>query len=253
MWKTVGKSVIGTAHQANGAPCQDFCASRRVDGTPERLLLAISDGAGFALHAADAARISVEKALDLMAQFSGNLCEISAATITEWLGEVKKQLEAAAADKGATVSEFSCTLLGAIIEGSNAHFWQVGDGSWIVQTTKGIEVATWPYSGDFINQTVFATSASAAEHWTHASLQGVSKIFGFTDGLEHLALDYPNKKAHEPLAMKLFGSLSAFPAEEDVATSVEAFLSSELVSERTDDDKTMLLAWHESPAAHVDG
>jgi hypothetical protein len=253
MWKTVGKSVIGTAHESTGAQCQDFCSSYRVEGGVERLLLAISDGAGFAIHAAEAARLSVEKALALMAEFSGKLSEISEASITEWLGEVKKHLEAAAADKGVAATEFSCTLLGAIIEGESAHFWQVGDGAWIVQTKKGVEVATWPYSGDFINQTVFATSPTAFEHWTHAAIQGVSGIFGFTDGLEHLALDYPNKKAHEPLALKLFNALSANPSEDEVGVSIEGFLGSALVSDRTDDDKTMLLAWRESPALHVDG
>ncbi len=253
MWKTVGKSVIGTAHQSTGAPCQDFCSSLRVEDSEKRLLLAISDGAGFATHAAEAARLSVEKALALMAAFSGKLSEISETIITEWLGEVKKHLEAAAAEKGVATTEFSCTLLGAIVQGESAHFWQVGDGAWVVQTKRGIEVATWPYSGDFINQTIFATSAGAFEHWTHAAIQGVSAVFGFTDGLEHLALDYPNKKAHAPLAMKLFGVLSANPSEEEVAASIEAFLGSTLVSDRTDDDKTMLLAWRESPALHVDG
>lgn len=219
----------------------------------ERILLAIADGAGFAKHADLAARIAVERALELMAACDRDLNDISEADISGWLTGVRQRLESEASASGTDLTDYSCTLLGALIENGMGHFWQLGDGGWVVQSANGIEVATWPSSGEFINQTVFVSSDGYWEKWTQASMKEITAVLGFTDGLEHMALDYPTQTARETFVGKLFAALASSPKPADVETQILSLLSSQLVNERTDDDKTMVLAWRKTAEANADG
>jgi hypothetical protein len=253
MWVFGGRSAIGTAHEKAALPCQDFWASRLSKAVPNRHVIALADGAGFAKHAESAACSSVNQALEGMAEYTGDLRDIGMNEVCDWLSKVRERLSAEAKEAQCDLTDFSCTLLGALVEGEEAYFWQIGDGGWVVQTERGIEVATWPSSGEFINQTVFATSATALTEWTHAFITHTQTILGFTDGLEHLCLDFPNKAVHEPLVTKLFSSLSTEPSPVEVEDHLESFLSSRLVNDRTDDDKTMVLAWQRSAAKDANG
>ena len=253
MWDVGGRSVIGTAHEKVALPCQDCWVSRPHRGLSNRRLIALADGAGFAKHAEAAARIAVERAVEQMAEYSGDLHDIGADEVHDWLSSVRERLAEEARETQCDLGDYSCTLLAALIENEEAYFWQVGDGGWVVQTQQGIEVATWPSSGEFINQTVFATSERALSEWTHAHIPKIQAILGFTDGLEHLCLDFPNKAVHRPLVAKLFASLSNCPSPSEVENHLQSFLSSDLVNDRTDDDKTMVLAWPSHVAKNANG
>jgi len=244
MWVVAGKSVIGTAHKKTGLPCQDFCGVRLLE-SPCRLLLAISDGAGSAKHADKASKMAVDCLLNLMAAYTGELTDIGEKEVLEWMAGVKTALQTEADSVQGSLRDFSCTLLGAIIQGSNGYFWQIGDGGWIVHTKgkKNVEVAIWPFSGEYINETVFVTSEDASEKWAHAFLPEIDAVLGFSDGIEHLVLDFPGNRAHEPFVRKIFTSLHHGVEATQVENAIEELLSSDLINERTDDDKTMVLAW----------
>ena len=67
-------------------------------------------------------------------------------------------------------------------------------------------------------------------------MQGVSLL---TDGLQMLALDYANNIPHVPF----FSPLFKLTTEENFTIeALSRFLESERVCERTDDDKTLVLA-----------
>jgi Protein phosphatase 2C len=253
MWALAGKSITGTAHASSGLPCQDHWAMLGAGATGERILLALADGAGFAKLADVAARIAVERALALMAACECDLKDIGEADIIGWLTGVRQRLESEASASGVELTDYSCTLLGALIENGVGHFWQLGDGGWVVQSANGIEVATWPSSGEFINQTVFVSSDGYREKWTQAGMKDITAVLGFTDGLEHIALDYPTRSARETFVGKLFAAVSSWPQPADVESQISSLLSSQLVNERTDDDKTMVLAWRIPAEANVHG
>jgi hypothetical protein len=65
-----------------------------------------------------------------------------------------------------------------------------------------------------------------------------------TDGLQRLALRFESCSAHEPFFAPMFQALAAAPS--GFASALEppliAFLGSEAVNARTDDDKTLILA-----------
>lgn len=233
-------------------PCQDAWASTVIKAG-SRLLVAIADGAGFAKLAEAASFKATAQALELMAAFSGPLEEVSEAHVMGWVEGVRNALAELAAENLCSIKECSSTILCAIVEGDEAYLWQIGDGSWVVETESGLEVATWPCSGEFINQTVFITSDDASEKWTHAYYEKVSRILGFTDGLEHLCLDFPNKAVYAPFVTKLFRALSQGSVQENVQEELARLLSSPIINERTDDDKTIVLIWRATEDVHVDG
>lgn len=243
MWEIAGKSVVGTSHQANSLPCQDAWDFRRTEQNGQRIFIALADGAGFASQAEAAARLAVEAALDAMSAYVGPLEDLGERELGKWLEHVRQIVKAAADKSDVSIKEYSATLLGAIIEGTHGYFWQLGDGAWIVKNASGIEIATWPCSGEYINQTVFITSEEALVKWTHAYVKDLTALLGITDGLEHICLDYPNKVAFQPFLAKVFSALKA-GSSVDIEENIEGLLSSPLINNRTDDDKTMVLAWN---------
>lgn len=251
MWVVGGKSVIGTAHERAAIPCQDFWITQSCAQETGRKVIAIADGAGFAKYADFAARISTEHVVNEMRSYSGALKDIGELDVLGWLSSVRRRLVSESEELEAKIVDLSATLLVAIFEGDEAFFWQVGDGGWVIQTDSGIEVATWPDSGEFINETVFSVSERAAGAFSNVYVKGIRAILGFTDGLEHLCLNYITKSVHAPLVTKLFAALEGNPEVGLLERQLGALLSSTLVNDRTDDDKTMVLAWKIPDVSHV--
>ena len=67
----------------------------------------------------------------------------------------------------------------------------------------------------------------------------------FTDGLQTLALDY-TRAAHSPFFAPMFAALSSETEPGGLLGPLSAFLESPAVNERTDDDKTLILATRKS-------
>jgi hypothetical protein len=75
----------------------------------------------------------------------------------------------------------------------------------------------------------------------------VDEIAIFTDGIERLVLDLQNKTAPAPFFRTLFGWLTksepaAAGGEIPASEVVSRFLSSKQINDKTDDDKTLILA-----------
>jgi hypothetical protein len=66
----------------------------------------------------------------------------------------------------------------------------------------------------------------------------------FTDGLERLALQFDTGSAHAPFFDSMFRPLNVAPSgyRPELETSLVDFLNSEKVTNRTDDDKTIVIA-----------
>ena len=67
-------------------------------------------------------------------------------------------------------------------------------------------------------------------------------VAGFTDGIETMALSIGDKTVHTPFFERMFTELERCDDETCLHSPLINFLSSERVNERTDDDKTLVLA-----------
>lgn len=254
-WRYVYASVIGAAHAAEQTECQDVCQVTLIP-TPRTgpiLILAAADGAGSAAQA----RIGAELACQALL----TACEVSitAAPVLEWTPDIAKRLGAKvqntlsqhATAVGAPLRDFACTLLGAMVASHAALFLQIGDGAIIRLADEQYQPVFWPQSGQYVNETRFITDSDALSHLECAVLnEAVMEIALLTDGLQMLALDYPQRRAHTPFFRPLFQQLRAYPGMESSELLLGAlthFLGSPTVNQRTHDDKTLILATRLSP------
>jgi hypothetical protein len=137
--------------------------------------------------------------------------------------------------------------LGLIVGESCAACLQVGDGVIVLADSEehAYGHVFWPDRGEYANTTHFVTEDDAIEHLQFESVKRrVVEAALLTDGLQTIALNYQQRTAHEPFFKGLFAPLRT--AEEgcsrELSESLAAFLTSPRVNEKTDDDKTLVLA-----------
>lgn len=244
MWKILARSVEGTSHKKTETHCQDFCDFREtvIGGTP-CLIAAIADGAGSALCSRYGAEKAVLSVIDRISSSQNPPEQFDKSEAITWFDFCKKALQDLASERGCEFKELSCTLLVACVTERFACFAQIGDGAWVVSVDGKLQAATWPSTGEYANETVFLTSKNCNEQIKFAILnERIEALSGFTDGLQLLALDYSTQLPHEGFFTPLFDSLKNSNEIDDLKVPLYSFLDSELVNNRTDDDKTLIIA-----------
>jgi hypothetical protein len=144
----------------------------------------------------------------------------------------------------APLREFASTLLLAVALEGGIAVGQIGDGAVVVQTRQGELLAlTTPENGEHVNETLFLTSPNALESLQFRVWHGkATHVALFSDGLQRLALKIPASTPHAPFFTPLFRFLSATQDLDVAQNQLEAFLRSPRVTDRTDDDLTLVLA-----------
>ena len=242
MWKLVYGSVRGTSHATSGQPCQDFCVGSLVGST---LAAACSDGAGSAELSHLGSKAAVERFMEVAGP-SESAPERSA--IEAWVDAARESVLEEAATQGVVPRQLACTLLVALVGGDWAVFAQIGDGVIVFNGDKGYEMAFWPDNGEYANTTRFLTDDDYRKHLRIEFVsRRVSELAVMTDGLQMLALDFKGARVHDRFFEPLFRTVRDNPDEEALRTSLLDFMDSKRVNDRTDDDKTLLLATRNNP------
>jgi hypothetical protein len=249
MWRATGAHVVGTSHSKLEIPCQDYCGYERgFIGSSPVLILAIADGAGSARLSQVGARASVEHLLRNIPLKLPTLWEANQELAKQWLESTRQHLEQIATEQDCEMRDLACTILFAVLGEFVSFFAQVGDGGWIVQKDGEYFAPTWPSSGEYVNETTFLTSSNWGASFMFRNLYGgLSAVAGFTDGLQRLALRLDTQSVHVPFFEPLFTVLRSTEDETTLIAPLIEFLSSERVIERTDDDKTLILACRSEP------
>lgn len=250
-WRWIAASVRGTSHLTSGTECQDSHICGEVDSNHGPILLAfVSDGAGSAKRSAAGSRLLCDLMMSEAQQYfteQGEIEQLNARVIANWIEQFRSEIILQADAEGLADREFACTLLGAILGPTSSAFFQVGDGAIVYSLSEGAEytLAFWPERGEYENTTFFVTQASFFDQLQFAVIdRRVAETALFSDGLQRLALNYQTQGAHQPF----FNGI--FPGVRSVSTAnlpqlneqLIQFLNSPKVNDRTDDDKTLLLA-----------
>ncbi|UNK43744.1 protein phosphatase 2C domain-containing protein [Luteimonas sp. S4-F44] len=248
-WRLAAASALGTSHWKTGAPCQDAHAWALLGEDPVLVLVA-ADGAGSASRSDSGAQLATAELLDSVRGFLNDGNELSALTretAQAWIRNVVARISHRADQDGMAVREYACTLLAAIVSPDHACFLQIGDGAMVVRP-RGDDWAYifWPQHGEFINQTVFVTDPAAIDNVEFSSQAGpIDEVAAFTDGIEALVLHYASQTVHGPFFDRMFQAVRALPMggiDQELSEKLDQYLSSPVVCERTDDDKTLILA-----------
>jgi len=251
-WRWVSASVTGTSHTVSGMECQDshFCNEIQTPEGPV-LLTFVSDGAGSAAKSAIGSRLVCDVLFDKSLEFfrdDGRVSQLTLRLIANWIQFFRDEVILQAAADGLSDRDYACTLLGAIVAEKAAALFQVGDGA-IVYTTQPNEqtptLAFWPERGEYENTTFFITQSTFLDQMQFCLIpERIFELALLSDGLQRIALNYQTKTAHAPFFSGLFAPLRMTPKRDALAlsTKLAEYLDSPKVNDRTDDDKTLILA-----------
>ena len=243
-WQVVAASVTGKSHEKHNIPCQDAQGYKRLSNN--QLIFAVADGAGSAKLADLGANIAVKIALETLEK------QINSVDINVvWedylklaLNEALTAIQNESVTQEIEVRELATTLIIGIATPELVAVAQVGDGAIVVEDKTGnILELTIPASGEYLNETVFLVSSNAIETAQINLWLGQPKyLAAFSDGLQMLALKMPEGKPHHPFFSPLFKFVETITDETDAQEQLMGFLRSPRLTQRTDDDLTLILA-----------
>jgi hypothetical protein len=213
----------------------------------------VADGAGSACFGKEGAELACQEGKRLIEAALGNLAgeAPSREEVVRWVNALRLQIEERAADAQANVRDYACTLLIAVISPQFGVFSQIGDGGIVASREGSLLPVLWPESGEYANETYFLTDENALGYLQYAFWEIPCKeIALFSDGLQRLALVFENRTVHAPFFMPMLSVMHQVASSSCAVLSEQLanFLASERVNERTDDDKTLVLAiYNEEP------
>lgn len=253
-WQVIGAAVQGLSHQRQGLPCQDALRYHCLPGGI--LLAALADGAGSAVHAELGAQAAVEAAVDyLISRLTdhqpGECCEW-AELIWETFQSARTAVEKLGEEQEESLRSFATTLTCLVATPEQLVIGQLGDGAVVATGADGdLKTVTALQRGEYANETNFLTQDQALGLVAIQVIdEQVQALAMMSDGLTRLALQRPGDAPHPPFFKPLFSFVESSARSNDGAQAREAladFLASPRVCERTDDDKTLVLALRPDP------
>lgn len=259
-WRIAAASAIGTSHAKLGTPCQDAHVIKTFadkDGE-DVLVVVVSDGAGSAAKAEVGSWLTcstVAEAAEVYLIDGGKVGDIGLDVAQSWVGMVQQAVGLRAEDDGCVPRDYACTMLVAVVGHDAAAIMQIGDGATVVSDDDGWCWVHWPQHGEFANMTNFVTEASAEEKLAFdLCRRRIDEVAVFSDGIERLVLHEASKTVFAPFFDRMFPAVRALEAEgldARLSDSLGGYLDSKAINEKTDDDKTLVLATRIAPLPPV--
>jgi hypothetical protein len=248
-WRYVDGFAVGTSHVGTETPCQDRCVCTVIPSADggEVFVTVVSDGAGSATHSEYGAQAVCDVLVELVGERvrgCSDLDEIPDELVRSWLLEVRERLRAVAREMDIELREYAATALLAVASDRQAVCAQIGDGGIVFRRAPGdpFELALWPASGEYANQTYFVTDDAAAERIEIRRYDYIHDLIAFSDGLQNLALLQATRSPFEPFFEPLVRTVRGNGgANGNVRDELIAYLNSPAINQRTDDDKSLAI------------
>jgi len=245
-WQVVAASVRGMSHQKLQQPCQDaHCWSTVHDNV---LVAAVADGASSAALGRIGATLAVWAAVTTVgARHQRAVCPENDAAWRQWLVDAMRAAQATvvaeAQARQVMVRELATTLILVVAMPAGVAVAQIGDGAVVVSDMAGNLIPlTVPQHGEYPNETTFLISPNALAIAQVCVWRGSPRhVVAFSDGLQRLALTMPDGRPHAPFFLPFFHLVETVAEVREAQAQVEAFLGSQRVRDRTDDDVTLFV------------
>ena len=250
MWKYAFTAAIGASHLATNEDIQDNCSVAELDICGEKYLLcAVADGAGSAKFSNISSKyicnFFIRKAKIWLK--NNSISNITRDVISFWFSLFQKVINRAARIyKIDNIKQFATTLLFVILSSKTNVFVQIGDGIIAKGDDKTLNCVFLPQNGEYLNTTFFATDKNISELFLYEKNNDkVKRLVMFTDGIEIISFDFSSNKPHIAFFNPLFSHLlesDSFGFNKNTSDFLTGFLNSSRVNQRTDDDKTLVIA-----------
>ena len=246
-WRVVGASVCGTSHIKNSQLCQD---AHHWAMLPDNILVAAAaDGAGSASLGKVGAMVAVEAAIENISikEVSQHTLEqdsLAKSLLSEAILAAKTAVEEEAIASNRPPKDLATTLIVVVATHKVAVVAQVGDGVAVARDSNGNLIAlTVPDNGEYVNETSFLTSPTALDSvQINVCRQNIANIALLTDGLQMLAINMSVGLPHKPFFLPLFDFVANAEELKGAKEQLVKFLRSEKITQRTDDDLTLIIA-----------
>lgn len=253
-WSWIGASSTGTSHLASGSGCDDAaaCLETPSENGPS-LICVVSDGAGSAALSRIGSQIVVRafcRSALAFVRSGAKPKDLDREVAYSWLDHTRDCIERAALRERASSRRlFAATLVGCIVQTDGLAVLHVGDGACALRLRSEQEwrVPSWPAQGEFASTTNFVTDDPEPSANIAYITGDVAEVAVFTDGLERLALNFAEKKAFAPFFHSMFRALprQSPGRNKELSLELRKFLDGPAVTQRTDDDKTLIMARRE--------
>lgn len=251
-WKVLSASVTGSSHVKQNTAGQDYCRAGTIAiGDREYFFGAAADGAGSTAWGGEGARIACEtvyaSVLELL-RADPAIASVTDDAVRALVLAARAAISRDAAEHGREFREYASTLVCALVSADGALFFQVGDGGIVRSGEAGYETVFWPDQGEYANTTYFLTHEDVTDH-LRIDRAGTppARLALFTDGLQNLVLAFATRTVHAGFFDPLFAAMGVSPENQVASLSAhfDAFLNMDAINERTDDDRTLILALRE--------
>jgi hypothetical protein len=248
-WVWAGARAIGTAHLAEGLPCQDAFVCRLEQDAAHLpvLIAALADGAGSAAYAEVGAQLATVHVADIVTEaLTDSVVRDKIANVLRYaIIETQLALKLEARDAARPIDDYACTLLVVILSANGGIVAQIGDGAVVIDDGEsGWRPVHWPDHGEYANATHFLTDSGALDALQLVTLdRPPRRVCLFSDGLERLVLDFRDRSAHAPFFDAIFRCIDRHTEPghaAHISRELESLLASDKVNARTNDDKSLL-------------
>jgi hypothetical protein len=246
-WMISAASAVGTSHEAAATPCQDaFQSHREQSGDAEVLLIACADGAGSASRSDEGARWCCDEVVMHLREILRRAGPdgIDEAAMRDAVAHARTEVLERAAREGAPARDFASTLLVVAAMPGVVRVAQLGDGVVVMGAGEDLRIAV-EVEQEMLNITDFLVDSDAMSKlqlWSSPS-EGIECIAVSTDGLIPVLVDRRQNRPHPPMFAMLFQAMRTVADETEVSERLGAFIRSDQVNQRTDDDKSIVLAF----------
>lgn len=245
-WYCVGASVQGTSHKEAALPCQD--AHRFHQLSNGMLIIAVADGVGLAKLADEGATLACDTAIKYLTTHLDQHIDTTGTELEKALRNSYQaavvSIQAEATKKGISVSEYATTLTVGVITDTFVIGAMVGDGMMVVEDMHGQFSCVFALpKREYANQVVAITSAHGPDALQITCKEGPAKTVSIlTDGLLRLSCDVRKNIPHTPFFQAMTSLLRKVPEPTKASQELQTLLNHPSINERTDDDKTLVMA-----------
>ncbi|MBF0506183.1 MAG: protein phosphatase 2C domain-containing protein [Nitrospirae bacterium] len=241
-----GATVIGSLHIQEGLPCQDACLYQIV--SEDCGVIAVADGLGSVPLSDLGSRLSVEAAVavakNILWHTSGDELDLSEIPI-KMMQAARESLEETALREGFRLSDMATTLITLLFCKDRIYTAQIGDGAVVARIDGSLVLLSGPLDSEYANEVTPITCSDWQANISSAeACSGAEYLAVFTDGCQRSTL-LKTADGYEPFE-KFFNPVFSYAAEiddlEKGKQELSEFLSSDKISEYSEDDKTLVLA-----------
>lgn len=248
-WCYASASVVGLSHIRAGTRLQDAKQSFVCDSKKGRCFFTVvADGAGSASFGGQGASIVCRTFTGharAALRFGKGLPDDE--TIWSWLDESRDRIQLAAGKREKTPRDFAATLVLIMASASEVVTAHIGDGAIVARDGESgaWTILSEPHHGEYASTTYFVTDDPQPAMRIGRFPNHFDAFAAFSDGIENLVIDSvtgePSAGFFNPMAKPLNAS-TATGEDAALSKSLAAFLASDRLNERTDDDKTLVVA-----------